>query len=135
MQDFLNANPGLASRFHFTLSFTSYNPDEVVAIARHFAGNDRLAVDEAAWDLLHGEATQLRSLPHRSGTMLDIAGNGRYARKVTVACRRERARRLHRLAPAPPDLETLVRTEPAVLKVNADDMQRALAESRPAASR
>ncbi len=132
MQDFLNDNPGLASRFHFTLTFTSYSPDEVLAIARHFAGKERLAVEDSAWDLLHAEATHLRSLPHQSGPMLDVGGNGRYARKVTVACRRERARRLHRLAPAAQELETLVRTDPAVLKVNADDMQRALAESRPA---
>jgi type VII secretion ATPase EccA len=134
MQDFLNANPGLASRFHFTLTFTSYNPGEVVAIARHFARKERLDVEDPAWDLLHAEATHLRSLPYESGTMLDVAGNGRYARKVTIACRRERARRLHRLAPGPQDLETLVRTDPALLKVNADDMKRALTESRPTAA-
>ena len=101
MQDFLKANAGLASRFHFTLTFASYTPDEIVAIGRHLAGRERLVVDDAAWELLRAEATQLRSMPYQSGTMLDVAGNGRYARKVTVACRRERARRLHRLAPSP----------------------------------
>jgi type VII secretion ATPase EccA len=133
MRDFLKANAGLAGRFHFTLTFASYTPDEVVAIGRHLAGKERLVVDDAAWNLLRDEASQLRSIPYDSGTMLDIAGNGRYARKVTVACRRERARRLHRLAPSPQDLEQLVRTDPSVLKVNVEDMQRALAESRPVA--
>src|ERR1700756_1960677 len=133
MRDFLKANAGLASRFHFTLTFASYTPDEVVAIGRHLAGNERLVVDDAAWELLRADATQLRSMPYESGTMLDVAGNGRYARKVTVACRRERARRLHRLAPSPQDLEQLVRTDPSVLKVNTEDMQGAIAESRPAA--
>jgi hypothetical protein len=57
----------------------------------------------------------------------------RYARKVVVACKRERARRLDRLAPAPDDLEALVRADPGALNVNEDDMARALAESRPAA--
>jgi ESX secretion system protein EccA len=133
MQDFLKANPGLAGRFHFTLTFASYTPDEVVAIGRHLAGKERLVVDDAAWDLLRAEATQLRSIPYDSGTMLDVAGHGRYARKVTVACRRERARRLHKLAPSPQELEQLVRTDPSVLNVSAEDMQRALAESRPAA--
>ena len=133
MQDFLKANPGLAGRFHFTLTFASYTPDEVVAIGRHLAGKERLVVDDAAWNLLRDEATQLRSIPYESGTMLDVAGNGRYARKVTVACRRERARRLHRLAPTPQDLERLVRTDPSVLYVSVEDMRRALAESRPAA--
>jgi hypothetical protein len=133
MRDFLKANPGLAGRFHFTLTFASYTPDEIVAIGRHLAGKERLVVDDAAWNLLREEANQLRSIPYESGTMLDVAGNGRYARKVTVACRRERARRLHRLAPTPQDLEQLVRTDPSVLEVSVADMQRALAESRPAA--
>jgi hypothetical protein len=38
---------------------------------------------------------------------------------------------MHRLAPSPQDLEQLVRTDPSVLKVNGEDMQRAIAESRP----
>jgi type VII secretion ATPase EccA len=132
MRDFLKANAGLAGRFHFTLTFASYTPDEIVAIGRHLAGKERLVVDEAAWDLLHTESTHLRSIPYESGTLLDVAGNGRYARKVTVACRRERARRLHKLAPRPQDLEQLVRTDPSVLEVSVEDMQRALTESRPA---
>ena len=131
MQHFLKANAGLAGRFHFTLTFASYTPDEVVAIGRHLAGKDRLVVDDAAWNLLRAEATQLRAIPYESGTMLDVAGNGRFARKVTVACRRERARRLHRIAPNPQDLEQLVRTDPSVLRVSVEDMQRALTESRP----
>ena len=93
----------------------------------------RLVVDDAAWELLRTESTQLRSIPNDSGTLLDVAGNGRYARKVTVACRRERARRLHRLAPNPQELDQLVRTDPSMLKVSVEDMHRALAESRPAA--
>jgi SpoVK/Ycf46/Vps4 family AAA+-type ATPase len=110
MRDFPKADAGLAGRFHFTLTFASYTPDEVVAIGRHLAGKERLNVDDAAWDLLRDEATQLRSIPYESGTMLDVAGNGRYARKVTVARRRERARRIHRPAPSPQDLEQLVRS-------------------------
>jgi hypothetical protein len=133
MRDFLKANAGLAGRFHFTLTFASYTPDEIVAIGRHLAGKERLVVDDAAWELLRTESTQLRSVSNDSGTLLDVAGNGRYARKVTVACRRERARRLHRLAPNPQELDQLVRTDPSMLKVSVEDMQRALAESRPAA--
>jgi type VII secretion ATPase EccA len=133
MRHFLKANAGLAGRFHFTLTFASYTPEEIVAIGRHLAAKERLVVDDAAWELLRTESTQLRSIPNESGTLLDVAGNGRYARKVTVACRRERARRLHRLAPNPQDLDQLVRTDPSMLKVSVEDMQRALAESRPAA--
>ncbi|MEM6110112.1 AAA family ATPase [Mycobacterium sp. 050272] len=132
MQDFLKANKGLAGRFHFTLTFNSYTPEEIVAIGRHLAGKERLVVEDPAWDMLRAEATHLRSVPYESGTMLDVAGNGRYARKVAVACRRERARRLHRLASNPQDLDQLVRADPSALKVSVEDMQRALAESRPA---
>ena len=71
-------------------------------------------------------------MPYESGTMLDVAGNGRYARKIAIACKRERARRLHRLAPSPTDLDHLVRADPSILKVSAEDMQRAIIESRPA---
>jgi type VII secretion ATPase EccA len=131
MRDFLKANKGLASRFHFTLNFASYTADELVAIAKLFAASLRLSIDDAAWDLLHAEATQLRATSYESGTMLDIAGNGRYARKIAVACKRERARRLHRLAPSSQGVDQLVRADPSVLKVNVDDMQRALKEARP----
>jgi type VII secretion ATPase EccA len=127
MRRFLAANPGLASRFHFTLTFESYTPAEIVAIARHIASREKIAIAEAAWPLLEGEAARLRSLPTDSGTALDVAGNGRYARKVVIACKRERARRLHTIAPA--ELAELAKTDPSVLVVNADDMARALASA------
>jgi type VII secretion ATPase EccA len=125
MRRFLAANPGLASRFHFTLTFESYTPEEIVAIGRHIAGKEKIAIAEAAWPLLGAEALRLRSLPTDSGTSLDVAGNGRYARKVVIACKRERARRLHVMAPA--ELSELAKADPSVLVVNADDMARASA--------
>lgn len=86
MRRFLRANEGFASWFGFTLSFSSYAPDEVVQIAQAIAKKERLGVDAAAWEALRSEATQLLSVP---GTMLDVAGNGRYARKVVGACKSE----------------------------------------------
>lgn len=130
MQDFLRANAGLASRFHFTLTFESYTPDELVQIAQALAPSN-LVVAPAAWDLLRTRAAELRAQPYERGTMLDLAGNGRWARKVVVACKRERARRMHRIAPDPADLPQLVRTDPDVLKVTVDDMRAALAASDP----
>lgn len=132
MRRFLRANEGFASRFGFTLTFSSYSPSEVVQIAKLIAGKERLSVDASAWDVLEREAEQLRSVPAGDGSMLDVAGNGRYARKVVGACKSERARRLYRAAPLPQDLEQLVRSDPTVLQVNADDMHRALAQARPA---
>jgi hypothetical protein len=62
---------------------------------------------------------------NRFRTALDVAGIGRYARKVVTACKRERARRLHTAAPA--ELAELSKRDPAVLVVNSDDMAWALA--------
>jgi type VII secretion ATPase EccA len=124
MRRFLGANPGLASRFHFTLTFSSYSPEEIAAIGRHIAAHEKIAIVESAWDLLRDEAARLRSTPHEVGTLLDVAGNGRYARKVIIACKRERARRLHTVAPS--ELAALAKADPTVLTVNDEDMQRAL---------
>ena len=125
MRRFMASNPGLASRFHFTLTFDSYTPEELVAIGRFIAGKEKLVVAESAWPLLAAEAARLRATPHDSGTLLDYAGNGRYVRKVVLGCKRERARRLHTLTPAA--LAELASADPGALVVNSDDMARALA--------
>ena len=127
MRRFMAANPGLASRFHFTLTFDSYTPDEIVQIGRHIAAKEKIALAESAWPLLHAEADRLRNTVLETGTALDVAGNGRYARKVVIACKRERARRLHTVAPQ--ELAELAKPDPAVLTVNDDDMRRALASA------
>jgi AAA+ superfamily predicted ATPase len=127
MRRFMAANPGLASRFHFTLTFNSYSPEEIVAIGRHIADREKIAIAQDAWPLLAAEAARLRGTAVQEGTALDVAGNGRYARKVVIACKRERARRLHTVAPA--DLAELAKSDPSALIVSADDMARALASA------
>jgi type VII secretion ATPase EccA len=127
MRRFMAANPGLASRFHFTLTFESYTAEEIVAIGQHIAAKEKIVIAEQAWPLLAAEALRLRSIPTDSGTALDVAGNGRFARKVVIACKRERARRLHTVAPA--ELAELAKSDPSVLVVNDDDMRRALASA------
>lgn len=131
MRRFLKANQGFASRFTLTLTFSGYAPDEIVQIAQLMARKKRLVVDDAAWDVLGSEAARLLALPSEEGTMLDVAGNGRYARNIVDACKIERARRLYRAAPQPQDLDQLVRTDPSVHRINVDDMQRALIRLRP----
>ncbi|ORA73741.1 hypothetical protein BST25_12050 [Mycobacterium heidelbergense] len=134
MQDFLAVHAGLGVQFPFTATFTSYTPNDIVAIGRHLAGRAQLVVQDAAWDLLRTEATRLRSIPYGHGTLLDVAGNARYAREVIGACQRARVRRLHRRAPSRRDLRQLLCTDPRVLHVSATDMRRAIAASLPAAA-
>ena len=109
------------------MTFESYTPPEIVAIASHIAGKEKIAFSESAWPLVEAEAARLRSMATDSGTALDVADNGRYARKVVIACKRERARRLHTVAPA--ELAELAKRDPSVLVVNDDDTARALASA------
>ncbi len=126
MRRFLAANPGLASRFHFILTFDSYTPDEIVAIARHIAGKEKIAIAVAASPLLQAEALRLRSLPTDSGRpWMSRATDGMRTRLLSPA--NGRARRLHVMAPA--ELAELAKTDPSVLVVNSDDMARALASA------
>jgi hypothetical protein len=122
MRRFMKANPGLASRFHMTLTFSSYTPEEIVQIGQLIANKDKIAIADSAWPLLAAEATRLRDTPIDQGTALDTAGNGRFARKVIIHCKHERARRL---STTPPQL--LAEAPSADLLVNDDDMRRAIA--------
>lgn len=122
MRRFMKANPGLASRFHMTLTFTSYTPAEIVQIGRHIANKEKIAIADDAWPLLEAEATRLRETPVDQGTALDTAGNGRFARKVIIHCKHERARRL---STTPPNM--LAQASSDDLIVNDDDMRRAIA--------
>jgi type VII secretion ATPase EccA len=121
MRRFMAANPGLASRFHLALTFTSYTAEEIVEIGQLIARKEKIAILESAWPLLHSEALRLREALLEEGTALDVAGNGRFARKVVVHCKHERARRLSSLAP-----QQLASADSADLVVNEDDMRRAL---------
>ncbi|ANW68224.1 hypothetical protein BCA37_30640 (plasmid) [Mycobacterium sp. djl-10] len=124
MRRFMATNPGLAGRFHFTLTFDSYTADEIVAIGRSIADQEKITVAESAWEILRQETDRLRAIPAKEGTALDAAGNGRYARKVVLACKRERARRLHTLGSA--GLRELAAADRSAFDVTDDDMARAL---------
>ncbi|BBZ48718.1 hypothetical protein BST25_13835 [Mycobacterium heidelbergense] len=132
MQDFLTVHAGLAARFPFTMTFTSYTPEDMVDIGRRFAARERLVVHDAAWELLGTEAARLQSIPYGSGTLLDAAGNARYVHEVVGVCQRAWVRRLHRCAPNRRDLRQLVRIDPGVLQVSTADMERAITAAHPA---
>ena len=50
MNEFLNSNPGLRSRFNKYINFTDYNPDELVSIFESMCTNAGYIVDEECMD-------------------------------------------------------------------------------------
>jgi hypothetical protein len=86
-----------------------------------------LAIERPVSRPLHAEASRPRETRLESGTALGVAGNGRYARKVVIACKRERARRLHTVAPR--ELAVVAKSDPSLLIFNEDDMRRASASA------
>ncbi len=59
MNNFINSNPGLKSRFTHFFEFEDYNPDELVEIFRQFAVNEDYSITNDAAELLKKEFTQL----------------------------------------------------------------------------
>jgi type VII secretion ATPase EccA len=89
MNALLSANPGLRSRFPYQLEFESNTPAEVTRIAQLFAGETfRVILADAAVDLFRSTAEWLCATPAHDEYgqhLIDIAGNGRYARNVIAA--------------------------------------------------
>jgi hypothetical protein len=102
MAEFLDANPGLASRFSKSIEFESYAPDDLVVILDRMAtGGDYL---------LSAEARPV--LAKYFGTMQGDPnfGNAREARKLFEGMRKSQAQRLRRLGyrPTLDDLRRLI---------------------------
>jgi SpoVK/Ycf46/Vps4 family AAA+-type ATPase len=104
MDRFLRSNPGLASRFSTRVTFPSYQPDDLVQIARLLA--------EQAGDTFEAHAIDVlaRIFAHACALgLIDQLGNGRFARSLferACACRDVRVVRLGEQATAE-DLTTV----------------------------
>ena len=100
MQGFIDANPGLASRFPRTIHFPDYQADELARIAAHIATTNHYRLDEQAQTRL-GE--HLASRVGQPGF-----GNARAVRNIFEAAVAHQASRLVDLAnPTDEDLITL----------------------------
>lgn len=101
METFINANPGLRSRFPTTIEFPDYTTEEIMAIFDQIAGKHRYHLDE-------GGRARLREIldatPRTKGF-----GNGRLARNLFEAAVARQASRLAKMGtePTPEELETL----------------------------
>ncbi|MGB1224744.1 MAG: type VII secretion AAA-ATPase EccA [Mycobacterium sp.] len=90
----LETNEGLRSRFSTRLEFNSYSADEIVDIAKGIAdNNDSCFTDEAAEQVLEAAALLIQSTTNGKPA-LDVAGNGRYARRLVEAGEQIRDMRL-----------------------------------------
>ncbi|MFE7590560.1 right-handed parallel beta-helix repeat-containing protein [Kitasatospora sp. NPDC057512] len=101
MQRFIDANPGLASRFTRTLTFDDYLGPELVDIVVHQAEQHRYDLPEPTLAALAGYFTEL---PRDEGF-----GNGRTARQVFQWITERHAQRIADLdAPTAEDLTTVL---------------------------
>jgi Holliday junction resolvasome RuvABC ATP-dependent DNA helicase subunit len=101
MQQFLDANPGLASRFSKTIDFESYSPDELTLIVQRMVAANEYDLDAAAAPVLHRHFAAVCQASN--------FGNARDARRLFDRARKAQSQRLRRLGgiPALGDLRTL----------------------------
>ncbi|WP_119731723.1 AAA family ATPase [Thermomonospora amylolytica] len=85
MEEFLDSNPGLASRFGTRVRFPSYTPEELLRIAEYHVGLREDRLDEEATRRLRSRFEDVC----RRG-IIDELGNGRFVRSLTEAAARAR---------------------------------------------
>jgi len=98
MADFLDANPGLASRFSKTIQFENYSAEDLVAIIDRMVGGGDYRIDPVAQPLLR---SYFDRISHDQNF-----GNARDARRLFESVRKVQSQRL-RLLGRMPDMEEL----------------------------
>lgn len=86
MEEFLSANPGLRSRIPYTVTFSDYTTEELVAISRIIAG-------EQGYEIAESAVNKLSAIYDSARNQKDF-GNGRYVRNVVEAAVRAKGLRL-----------------------------------------
>jgi SpoVK/Ycf46/Vps4 family AAA+-type ATPase len=111
MVEFLDANPGLASRFSKTIEFENYSPDDLVQIIGRMVTGGDYALDEDAKPLL---------LAHFARVAGDQNfGNARDARRLFEGVRKVQSQRLRLLGRMPDTAELRTLTAEDVRAVTA----------------
>ncbi|ASW57127.1 right-handed parallel beta-helix repeat-containing protein [Plantactinospora sp. KBS50] len=93
MLQFLDANPGLASRFAKTIEFGNYSPEQLVIIVQRMAATDEYLLADGVAEVL---------VEHFAGIERDQNfGNAREARKLFEGVRKAQAQRLRQSGQRP----------------------------------
>jgi hypothetical protein len=93
MADFLDANPGLASRFSKTIEFENYSADELLLITNRMVSVDDYELDPAAGPSLTAFFDRIAHGPN--------FGNAREARRLVEGMRKAQSQRLRKLGRMP----------------------------------
>lgn len=94
IERFLGENPGLKSRFAYSLSFITYSPDEMWRILTGMAKKEGRTVDPSVEDKFKQAIDIMWGTDQRGERVLDVAGNGRFARNVFEQAQGLSSRRL-----------------------------------------
>jgi hypothetical protein len=94
MERFLAENPGLKSRFSSSLSFNTYSPDEMWRILTGMARKEGRTVDPSVEQKFKQIIEIMWGTDQRGQRVLDVAGNGRFARNVFEQAQGLSSRRL-----------------------------------------
>lgn len=117
IERFLGENPGLKSRFAYSLSFNTYSPDEMWRILAGMGRKEGRTVDPS----VEGRFKQIVEImwgpDQRGDRVLDVAGNGRFARNVFEQAQGLASRRL---MTSGTDLASL--TDEQFRELNAEDI-------------
>ena len=112
MAKFMDANPGLASRFAKTIEFESYQPDELVLIIERIAKSDDYICTEDTMAAITEHFHRMERGPN--------FGNAREARKLFEEIRKAQAQRLRTLGYRPSSVELrTVEVDDVVLALGA----------------
>ncbi|MEB3022940.1 MULTISPECIES: AAA family ATPase [Mycolicibacter] len=94
MNRLLATNDGLVSRFPRRITFHSYMPEEIAAIAVRVAEDRHNILAEESRRLFVDAAQRLQATNAAGKKMLDVAGNGRFVRNVIELAEEFRSERL-----------------------------------------
>lgn len=120
MERFLAENPGFKSRFDYSMSFNTYNADEMWRILLGMAAAEGRSIDPTVEERFKQIIDVMWDTDQRGNRVLDVAGNGRFARNVFEQAQGLASRRLFS-----EDLSQL--SDEQLMQLSAEDVMGAVA--------